>query len=117
MLMDAKLYDLTPLNILVDGNELFRKYLIELFNETTPPIINDIKSSYLEKDWIGLYAHSHKIKPTVESMGIYLMMPVINTILEEAKKKTDSILLKSMVDNFCETIENTIVQLQTNELC
>lgn len=115
--MTTKLYDLTPLNELVDGNESFRKYLIELFNETTPPIISDIKSSYQNKDWVGLYAHSHKIKPTVESMGIYSMMPAINTILEEAKKKSDSDSLKNTVYNFCETIENTIVQLQTNELC
>ena len=117
MLMNAKLYDLTPLNALVDGNELFRKYLIELFNETTPPIINDIKCSYQQKDWVGLYAHSHKIKPTVESMGIYSMMPAINIILEEAKKKCDSDSLKNTVSNFCKTIENTILQLQTNELC
>jgi hypothetical protein len=115
--MNDKLYDLTPLNVLVDGNESFRKYLIELFNETTPPIIEDIKSSYLKKDWVELYAHSHKIKPTIESMGIYSMMPLINHILEEAKKKCDSDLLKNNVENFCKTIENTIIQLQTNELC
>jgi hypothetical protein len=115
--MPTKLYDLTPLNTLVDGNESFRKYLIELFNETTPPIINDIKSSYQQKDWVGLYAHSHKIKPTIESMGIYSMMPEINIILEEAKNKRDSDSLKSTIYNFCKTIENTIEQLQTNELC
>jgi hypothetical protein len=115
--MNDRLYDLTPLNALVDGNESFKKYLIELFNETTPPIIQDIKSSYQNKDWVGLYAHSHKIKPTVESMGIYSMMPAINAILEEAKKKRDSDSLKTMIDNFCETIENTIIQLQTDELC
>lgn len=115
--MHTKLYDLTPLNELVDGNESFRKYLIELFNQTTPPIINDIKTSYQKKDWTELYAHSHKIKPTIESMGIYSMMPLINSILEEAKKKTDSDSLKNNVELFCETIENTITQLQTNELC
>lgn len=115
--MNDKLYDLTPLNTLVDGNESFKKYLIELFNETTPSIIKDIKYSYQNKDWEGLYAHSHKIKPTVESMGIYSMMPEINAILEEAKKKRDSDSLRTMIDNFCETIENTITQLQTNELC
>jgi len=114
--MIAPIYDLTPLNTLVDGNENFRKYLIELFNQTTPPILNDIRSSYSKKDWTELYAHAHKIKPTVESMGIYTMMPKVNHILEDAKAKCDSENLKETISLFCETIELAISQLQTNEL-
>lgn len=114
--MTNELYDLTPLNTLVDGNESFRKYLIELFNQTTPPILNDIKNSYSQKDWDELYAHAHKIKPTIESMGIYTMMPKVNLILAESKKKSDSESLQKTIDDFCETINKTIILLQKNEL-
>jgi hypothetical protein len=114
--MAEKLYDLEPLNTLVEGNEKFRKYLIELFIQTTPPILADIQSSYKEGDWTSLYGHAHKLKPTLDSMGIYTMKEVLNTIMQHAKSKKDGADLASQVLFLCTTIDNVIVQLQHNEL-
>ena len=114
--MADKLYDLEPLNNLVDGNEKFRKYLIELFIQTTPPILQDIKQSWEAMDWTNLYAHTHKLKPTLDSMGIYSMKPVVNDILQSAKTHTDGEKLKEYVAQLCHTVDSVILQLQTYEL-
>ena len=114
--MDNKLYDLEPLNTLVDGNEKFRKYLIELFTQTTPPILSDIKTSFEQEDWDSLYAHTHKLKPTLESMGIYTMKYVVNEILHEAKNRRSGTGLKAMVDKLCFTVDQAILQLKIHEL-
>lgn len=114
--MADKLYDLEPLNNLVDGNEKFRKYLIELFIQTTPPILQDIHQSFEALDWTNLYAHTHKLKPTLDSMGIYSMRTVVNDILQNAKAHTGGIKLEENVKTLCTTVESVILQLQTNEL-
>jgi HPt (histidine-containing phosphotransfer) domain-containing protein len=114
--MSDKLYDLEPLNILVDGNDKFRKYLIELFVETTPPIVTDIKNSFKSQDWESLYAHTHKIKPTLESMGIYTMKTVVNDIMHSAKHKKGVDGLGGLVDTLCHTLDQAILQLKMHEL-
>ncbi len=114
--MTEKLYDLEPLNTLVDGNEKFRKYLIELFIQSTPPILEDIRASFREEDWTSLYAHLHKLKPTLDSMGIYTMKQVLHEIMSQAKSKKGNAGLGNQVHHLCGTIEQVILQLQNNEL-
>lgn len=114
--MSEKLYDLEPLNTLVEGNEKFRKYLIELFIQTTPPILHDLKSSFDAGDFTSLYAHAHKLKPTLDSMGIYTMKQVVNDILQQAKSQKGGETLKGNVQTLCQTIDTAILQLQNNEL-
>ena len=114
--MAEKLYDLEALNVLVDRNEKFKRNLIELFNQTTPAILEDIQKSYTSKDWNGLYSHLHKIKPTIESMGIHSMKPLIHKMMEKTKNVQDSEKLGQMLTEFCRTIEVVIEQLKTNEL-
>lgn len=114
--MATTLYDLESLRNLVDGNEEFKKYLIELFIETTPPILQDIRQSFAAKDWTSLYAHSHKIKPTIESMGIFGMKPFINEIMIISKQKKELAKLDTMVPEFCNTIDEVIIQLKENEI-
>lgn len=44
--------------------------MISLYLEQTPPLINTMKKSLLEKDWSGLHAAVHKIIPSFSIMGI-----------------------------------------------
>lgn len=109
-------YNLEPLNNLVDGNLQFQRTLIELFNQTTPPILQDIQDNYLKKDWKGLYLHLHKIKPTIDSMGIHVAKPYLQAVMQEVVKEKDSVELEKQITQFCNIILETIEQLKTNEL-
>ncbi|MCZ0211763.1 hypothetical protein OZK63_41110, partial [Streptomyces sp. UMAF16] len=46
------------------------KEMILLYLEQTPPLIDSIKKSLLEKDWPALHAAVHKIIPSFSIMGI-----------------------------------------------
>ena len=114
--MSEKLYNLEALNALVDGNEQFRRTLIELFNQTTPPILEDIQESSLKNDWNALYLHLHKIKPTIDSLGIQKAKPLLTKMMEESKKEKFNPAIGEMVSQFCGILQETIEQLKMNEL-
>ncbi|MBC7388643.1 MAG: Hpt domain-containing protein [Opitutaceae bacterium] len=114
--MAALIYDLTPLNALVDGNEKFRKYLIELFIQTTPPILEDLKASLNLKDFEGIYAHTHKVKPTLDSMGMIGLRKTVDDIMKYSKMKVNLPELQLLINHLCSEIGLAITQLQTNEL-
>ena len=114
--MSNQIYDLQPLNALVDGNEKFRKYLIELFIQTTPPILEDLKNSIIAKDFDGIYAHTHKVKPTLDSMGMVCLRKTVEELLSGSKSKRNIKDLQPLVDNLCLQVMGAIQQLQTNEL-
>jgi signal transduction histidine kinase/DNA-binding response OmpR family regulator len=44
--------------------------MISLYLEQTPPLIRQMKKSFLEKDWGSLYSAVHKIIPSFSIMGI-----------------------------------------------
>lgn len=114
--MEKLIYDLTPLNALVDGNEKFRRYLIELFIQTTPPILEDLKASLKLEDFEGIYAHTHKVKPTLDSMGMVGLRKTVNDIMKYSKVKENHFELQSLIDHLCSEIGLAIKQLETNEL-
>ena len=114
--MSEKIYDMQPLNTLVDGNEKFRKYLIELFIQTTPPILDDLKNSLLANDHEGIYAHTHKVKPTLDSMGMFSLRPIVQEIMSMAKSKTINSRLEELIVELNNKVHLAIDQLNKNEL-
>jgi hypothetical protein len=44
--------------------------MISLYLEQTPPLINTMKQSFHNKDWISLQAAVHKMIPSFSIMGI-----------------------------------------------
>ena len=114
--MTELLYDLQPLNAMVDGNEKFRKYLIELFIQTTPPILEDLNSSLAAKDYDGIYAHTHKVKPTLDSMGMVSLRKTVENLLQGSKHKKSLEELEPLVKKLCSHVNKAIEHLQLNEL-
>ena len=114
--MQEKIYDLQPLNALVDGNDKFRQYLIELFIQTTPPILEDLKNSLLINDLEGVYAHTHKVKPTLDSLGMFSLRPIVEGIMKQVKTKNKDNTLENLVETLCHKVTLAIEQLQLNEL-
>ena len=114
--MSEKIYNLEPLSVLVDGNEKFKKYLIELFIQTTPPILIDLKTALDSKDYSNVYAHTHKVKPTLDSMGMISLRPLVEEIMSLSKSSSPGNDLNNLVDDLCQKVSIAIDQLQANEL-
>jgi CheY-like chemotaxis protein len=65
-----KYTDLSYLIQRTKSNPVLISEMISLYLEQTPPLINVMKQSWLEKDWSSLYASVHKLIPSFVIMGI-----------------------------------------------
>lgn len=65
-----KCIDLDYLIHRTKSNPELMMQMISLYLEETPPLINNMKQSLLDKDWNLLYASAHKIIPSFNIMGI-----------------------------------------------
>jgi PAS domain S-box-containing protein len=65
-----KCIDLKYLNQRTKSNPVLMMEMIALYLEQTPPLINLMKKSFINKDWISLHSAVHKMIPSFNIMGI-----------------------------------------------
>ncbi|MDP2089538.1 MAG: ATP-binding protein [Flavobacteriaceae bacterium] len=66
----VKYTDLTYLIHRTKSNPILMMEMIALYLEQTPPLINTMKQSLREKDWVSLYGAVHKMIPSFAIMGM-----------------------------------------------
>lgn len=105
MSSDGKLYDLTMIREIAHGNNDFVKKMMSLFIDTMPPAIQELKQHLSDRNWNSLGAVAHKIKPSIDTMGIDSLKEDIRSLERYGKEmsnldeipalmeKVDSILL------------------------
>jgi two-component system CheB/CheR fusion protein len=97
-----KCIDLKYLNQRTKSNPVLMMEMIALYLEQTPPLINLMKKSFVDKDWISLHAAVHKMIPSFTIMGINPDYEVI------AKKVQDYATAQLQQDG----IHDLIIQLE-----
>ena len=80
-----KIYDLTDLRVISRGNEAFVIKMIKMFIDQTPLHLADMENRYHENDYKGMAAVAHKIKPSIDNMGIISLKEVIREIEKSGK--------------------------------
>jgi HPt (histidine-containing phosphotransfer) domain-containing protein len=110
--MSEQLYNLEQISALADGNEDFINKMIEVFVTQTPTMLEDIKSGVSEQDWEKVRAASHKLKPSIDMMGISEMSPVVRQIEGNAKTQTNLDEFPQLSDEFTNVVYRAIEQLQ-----
>ena len=95
----AKVYDISA------NDADFAQQILELFLEEVPAEVHAIKVAIKNKDYKNAYASAHKIKPTLDLLGMDLAYEEIIQIMTWAKsegKKKEIIevykLLKTHID-------------------
>jgi len=71
--IEIKTIKYTDLDYLIrrtKSNPILMMEMISLYLEQTPPLINAMKQSWKEKDWVSLRAAVHKMIPSFAIMGI-----------------------------------------------
>ena len=61
--------------------------MVSLFIETVPQNVNDLKKALQEENWDQVGKTAHKLKSTVDSMGIKSIRQEIRTVEANAKQK------------------------------
>jgi HPt (histidine-containing phosphotransfer) domain-containing protein len=83
---EGKLYNLEMIKEISHGNNDFVKKMMALFNETMPAAIAELKQHLSASNWSDLGAVAHKIKPSIDTVGIELLKEDIRTIEKNAKE-------------------------------
>lgn len=106
----AKVYDISS------NDEGFVQEILVLFLKEVPTEIQNIKEGIKEKDFKKTYAAAHKIKPTLDLLGMDLayeeLMLIMNWTKKEGKKKEikeNFKLLKAQIELSSKEIKKIII--------
>ena len=83
------LYDITELEQMAQGNNEFIKKMVNVFLETTSESLDQLLKAFEEKDLQTVSAIAHKIKPSIDLMGISSLHDVVRDIEARAKNGDD----------------------------
>ena len=112
MLPVNKLYDLSMVQSVSGGDEGFIKKMVALFIETVPQNLDELAKAVQSENWDQVGKTAHKLKSTVDSMGIKSIRQEIRTVEANAKAKTQVEEIPALVDKIGSVIHECIGQLQ-----
>lgn len=116
MSADSRLYDLTMVQSVSGGDEGFIKKMVALFIETVPQNVQDLKKAMQEENWEQVGKTAHKLKSTIDSMGIKSIRQEIRAVEANAKALESLETIPSLVNTIDTVIKECIGQLQTEVL-
>jgi CheY-like chemotaxis protein/HPt (histidine-containing phosphotransfer) domain-containing protein len=82
-----KLYDLTMIRSVSGGDEAFIRKMILLFIDTVPQNVQELVLALGQKNWEQVSKMAHKLKSTIDSMGIRSLHDQIRKVEMDAKNK------------------------------
>lgn len=106
------LYDLSMVRAVSGGDESFIKKMVHLFIETVPPGLTDLHDAMEKKEWGRVGKIAHKLKSTIDSMGITIIKDEIRLIESNGKNEKDTDALPPVVKKVTDIIQQCIGQLK-----
>ncbi|MFT3936971.1 MAG: ATP-binding protein [Chitinophagaceae bacterium] len=110
----APVYDLTMVRSVSGGDESFIKKMVQLFIETVPPGLADLKDAHSKQDWVRMGKLAHKLKSTIDSMGIASLRDDIRTIEAAGKNPENTEQLEPLITKVNDVITTCIAQLKAD---
>lgn len=93
----ASYYDLTEIKNISRGNEAFVQKMVKMFAEQMPKHIEELRMKYEEKDLDAVGEIAHRIKPTIDNMGINNSKKWIRDVERMAKAGEDNEVLPDLI--------------------
>jgi PAS domain S-box-containing protein len=110
----GKLYDLSMVESVSGGDAGFIKKMIALFIETVPQNIRELVGSIQAQNWDQASKLAHKLKSTVDSMGINSLYEDIRLVESNAKRNENTELLYPVAVKIETVIQRCIEQLNAD---
>jgi CheY-like chemotaxis protein/HPt (histidine-containing phosphotransfer) domain-containing protein len=108
---DQKLYDLAMIHSVSGGDEAFIRKMIQLFIQTVPQNVRELVDATSEGNWEQVSKMAHKLKSTIDSMGIRSIHDQIRAVEMHAKNQDQLELLPDMVRQVESVVSACIQQL------
>ena len=113
---NVKLYDLSMVESVSGGDGGFIRKMVALFIETVPQNLQDLSSATVSGNWEQVGKTAHKLKSTVDSMGIKSIRQEIRTVEANARQKESLSEIPALVEKIESVIRQCIGQLQAEIL-
>jgi len=101
-------YDLTKLKAIGKGNDSFINKMLHLFIKQGPLTINEIKQAYEINDFEKIKKLAHRLKPSIDNMGIVSITAAIRDMEKNAIAYGKSDQLYTLI-NQVETVVETVI--------
>jgi PAS domain S-box-containing protein len=111
-----KLYDLSMVRSVSGGDEGFIKKMVALFIETVPQNMRELTKAMEDGNWEQVGKTAHKLKSTVDSMGIKSIRQEIRTVETNARQKQSLEQVPPLVEKIGSVIDICIEQLRSEIL-
>ena len=106
------LYDLTMIHSVSGGDDAFIKKMIRLFIQTVPQNVQELVDASASGNWEQVAKMAHKLKSTIDSMGIRSIHDVIRTVEMHAKNRDQLEHIPELVKQVESVVSSCISQLQ-----
>jgi len=110
---NTRLYDLSMVQSVSGGDENFIRKMVALFIETVPQNMQDLKNALQQENWDQVGKTAHKLKSTIDSMGIKSIRQEIRTVEANARAKESLDQVAPLVATIDNVIKECIDQLQS----
>jgi HPt (histidine-containing phosphotransfer) domain-containing protein len=110
--MEEQLYSLDQLEALASGDVAFVNKMVEMFIQMAPESVDRMLTALAEDDLEDLGAAAHKVKPSIDMMGIVSLKQKIRDLEQWGKNRTNVELLPTLLDEVIETLNNVVQQLR-----
>ena len=105
--------NLEYLKSVTPGNNAFPIQIIELFLSDTPKTILKIKEALEVSNWVEVYAHAHKIKPSISMLGFSgEIIEALLKINEFSKNCTNLDQIPALFYSLNQELEKAYAELQ-----
>jgi CheY-like chemotaxis protein len=104
--------DLTYLREIAGGSNEFMKEMIETFIQQTPAMIDMMDKYQSEGKWTELAGLAHKMKPTIEFMGIHSIRDTVKTLEANAREQKQLDALPQMIEQVRVACSKAIEELK-----
>lgn len=105
---ELPLYDLVKIRELSRGDLSFVDKMIEIFVEHTPTSVNELKVALENQDFLTISKIAHRMKPSIDNMGIHSLKNPIRELESSAKME---VVDDKKVELLIENIENTLAKV------
>jgi HPt (histidine-containing phosphotransfer) domain-containing protein len=86
--------------------------MVNLFIKQTPENVAEMETKYRQGDFKGMAAIAHKIKPSIDNMGIVSLKAAIREIEKIGKSEIADARLEEMIPTVTKKINEVIESLQ-----
>lgn len=104
-----KSYDLTMVETISGGDQSFVAKMLRLFLDTVPVTLNEINAAATSSNWMQLSKLAHKLKSTIDSMGIVELKQDIRFIENNSKSGEDPDAIRAAVQKV-NTVMNEVME-------